>query len=79
MLSRIYGAAELKVNTLHHQGVDQLADDLIIEGRAPDGLIEAARCDGSWWALGVQWHPERMESKDHNPLFGAFRDAIQAR
>jgi len=79
VLSGIYGATELKVNTLHHQGVNQLADDLIIDGRAPDGLIEAARCDGSWWALGVQWHPERMESSDHNPLFGAFRDAIQAR
>ena len=76
LLSGIYGATELKVNTLHHQGVDQLADDLIVEGKAPDGLIEAARCDGSWWALGVQWHPERMESSDHNPLFSAFREAV---
>lgn len=77
ILSEIYQSSELKVNTLHHQGVGELAGDLIVEGVAPDGLIEAARCDGSWWALGVQWHPERMESADHGPLFVAFREAIE--
>ncbi|MGI9609117.1 MAG: gamma-glutamyl-gamma-aminobutyrate hydrolase family protein [Acidimicrobiia bacterium] len=78
LLATVYEASELKVNTLHHQGIDRLAEDLIVEGRAPDGLIEAARCDGSWWAVGVQWHPERMESKDHNPLFSALREAIES-
>jgi putative glutamine amidotransferase len=77
ILSEIYESSELKVNSLHHQGVGELAADLIVEGVAPDGLIEAARCDGSWWALAVQWHPERMDSGDHGPLFVAFRRAIE--
>jgi len=74
-LAGIYGAAEAKVNTLHHQGLDRIADDLIVEGRTDDGLIEAARFDGDWWALGVQWHPERLEG-DHQEIFSAFRRAI---
>lgn len=75
ILRDIYGSSEAKVNTLHHQGVDRLADGLIVEGRTDDGLIEAARCGGDWWALGVQWHPERMDA-DHQALFRVFREAI---
>lgn len=75
LLADIYGAAEAKVNTLHHQGVDRLAPNLVVEGRTDDGLIEAARFDGMWWALGVQWHPERLEG-DHQEIFSAFRRAI---
>ena len=77
ILSEIYGTDEAKVNTLHHQGVGRIADGLIVEGRTDDGLVEAARCDGPWWALGVQWHPERLEG-DHQKIFAAFRDAISS-
>jgi putative glutamine amidotransferase len=75
VLSGIYEASEAKVNTLHHQGVDLLADGLVVEGRSDDGLIEAARWEGEWWALGVQWHPERLEG-DHQRLFQVFRDQL---
>ena len=71
----IYGSAEAKVNTLHHQGIDILAPDLVAEGRTDDGLIEAVRYDGDWWALGVQWHPERMEG-EHQRIFGLFAEAL---
>lgn len=76
-LAAMYGAREAKVNTLHHQGVDRIADDLIVEGRTDDGLIEAARYSGNWWALGVQWHPERLDG-DHQLIFTELRKAIQA-
>ena len=77
ILAGIYGADEAKVNTLHHQGVDRLADELVIEGRTDDGLIEAARFAGGWWALGVQWHPERLED-EHQQLFNAFNKVIES-
>ena len=76
LMSGIYGATEAKVNTLHHQGVQRLADNLIAEGTTDDGLIEAARYDGDWWAVGVQWHPERMDG-EHRRLFDAFLDEIR--
>jgi putative glutamine amidotransferase len=77
VMASLYGADEAKVNTLHHQGIDRIAEGLIVEGRTDDGLVEAARCQGDWWALGVQWHPERMEG-DHQLIFEAFREAIEA-
>ena len=77
ILSKLYGSDEAKVNTLHHQGIDRLAEDLIVEGQTDDGLVEAARCKGDWWALGVQWHPERMDL-DHRQLLTAFRDQMAA-
>lgn len=77
VLAEVYGSNELSVNTLHHQGVEHLADDLVVEGRTSDGLIEAARCRGAWWAVGVQWHPERLDAGHHKPLFTAFRHAIE--
>ena len=78
LISEVYGATEAKVNTLHHQGIASLGEGLVIEGRSDDGVIEAARCQGDWWALGVQWHPERMEG-DHQAIFNAFRAAVEAR
>lgn len=75
IMAGLYESAEAKVNSLHHQGIDRLAADLIVEGRSDDGLIEAARCQGDWWALGVQWHPEKMDH-DHRQLLTAFRDEI---
>jgi putative glutamine amidotransferase len=77
ILGDIYGAAEAKVNTLHHQGLDRLADGLIVEGRTDDGLVEAVRGEGDWWVLGVQWHPERLDG-DHQKLFDEFRKAVEA-
>jgi putative glutamine amidotransferase len=77
ILAGIYGSREAKVNTMHHQGVDRLAEELLVEGTTEDGLVEAARCQGDWWALGVQWHPERMDG-DHQAIFTEFRRAIEA-
>jgi putative glutamine amidotransferase len=76
LLAGAFGTTEIKTNSLHHQGIDQLSPDLVVEARTDDGLIEAARCRGDWWALGVQWHPERMDPEHQQPLFSAFRAAI---
>ena len=75
VLRDVYGATEAKVNTLHHQGVARLSPDLVVEARTDDGLIEAARWAGDWWALGVQWHPERLDG-DHQLLFTEFRRRV---
>lgn len=76
-LAEMYGANEAKVNTIHHQGIDRLSPQLTVEGRTDDGLVEAVRYPGDWWALGVQWHPERM-SGQHRVVFHALRQAIES-
>jgi putative glutamine amidotransferase len=58
-LDEIYGAAELRVNSLHHQAVNQLGKKMRVAAKAPDGVIEAIEAtDPNWFCVGVQWHPE---------------------
>lgn len=58
-LDDIYGAQELRVNSDHHQAVNQLGKRLRVAARAPDGVIEAIEStDPNWFCVGVQWHPE---------------------
>ena len=40
-LHRLAGATEIAVNSLHNQGVNELAPGVVVEGTAPDGTIEA--------------------------------------
>jgi putative glutamine amidotransferase len=59
VLRRLAGTDRVKVNSLHTQGVRQLGNDLAVEARAPDGVIEAFRVRSARnFALAVQWHPE---------------------
>ncbi|HWK49571.1 MAG TPA: gamma-glutamyl-gamma-aminobutyrate hydrolase family protein [Steroidobacter sp.] len=82
LLARLSGERRVKVNSLHSQGVQTLGAGLVVEARAPDGVIEAFRvADAPSFALGLQWHPE-WKFKD-NPfsraLFTAFGEAARAR
>ncbi len=64
----------IQVNSMHHQGIKQLASDLIPAALAPDGLVEAVERDGDHFMVGVQWHPEMFEMTDPHTrhLFRAF-------
>ena len=76
------GAESIRVNSLHGQGVKRLAPGLIIEAKAPDGLIEAFRVAASpAFAVGVQWHPEWrvMANSFSVAMFEAFGDAARSR
>ena len=73
-------ASEGMVNSLHAQGIKQLAPGLIIEAVAEDGLIEAYRLDDdSHFLLAVQWHPEWrvMENRFYQSVFRLFKQACE--
>jgi len=49
-----------KVNSAHHQAIEQLGDDLEVEAWAePDDIIEQVRLRKYPFGLAVQYHPER--------------------
>lgn len=76
LLARILGGSAVEVNSLHHQGLDQLAPGLRTVAHAPDRLIEGVELAGHPFGLGVQWHPEWLQ--EHAPqrrLFQAFIEA----
>ena len=77
------GARSCKINSIHHQGIKQLAEGLVVEARCPDdGMIEAIRHTGSAYIAAVQWHPEfhrpELETLDDTPLLNDFLSAAQA-
>jgi putative glutamine amidotransferase len=81
LLHGLTGLERYKVNSLHGQGIDRLADDLIVEAVAPDGQIEAVSVrNASGFALGVQWHPEwrYWERPFDKALFAAFGEACRS-
>lgn len=82
LLRRIAGTDRLRVNSLHWQGIETLGRDLLVEARAPDGVIEAIRVRGAAeFAVGVQWHPEWQFAQNSfsSALFTAFGAACRAR
>jgi len=74
------GESTVRVNSLHGQGIRHLAEGLVAEAWAPDGLVEAFRHeDEANWVLGVQWHPEWQTTTIpfYGMIFRAFGDACQ--
>jgi putative glutamine amidotransferase len=75
-LARILGGDTVRVNSLHHQGIENMAAGLRSIGTAPDSLVEAVELPGHPFGLGVQWHPEAMpDSLQMQALFRAFIEA----
>jgi putative glutamine amidotransferase len=79
MLARLSDRTRASVNSLHHQGIDRLADGLWVEARAPDGLVEAVSLPAArGFLLGVQWHPEWRWAEDplSRAIFAGFGAAL---
>jgi len=67
LLRKIAGCDHSTVTTNHHQAVEQLAPGLAANARSEDGLTEGIEWEspgGKSFLLGVQWHPERMDTSD---------------
>jgi len=82
LLERRLGTTQVMVNSLHGQGIDQLAPSLTVEATADDGLIEAVRLRvDQTFVLGVQWHAEWNFESDpvSRAVFGSFAEAVAER
>jgi len=75
-ISEILGEPIVKVNSLHHQGLKDIAPSLRVAGHAPDGLVEAVELPNHPFGIGVQWHPEWLT--DQEPTRNLFRRFIGA-
>ncbi len=75
-IGEILGRPIVEVNSLHHQGIKDLAPALKAVGYAPDGIIEAVELPGHPFGIAVQWHPEWITDQDcMRRLFRAFVEA----
>ena len=83
LLAQIAGVQHGFVNSAHHQGLDQIADELKVSAFSEDGVVEAIEYKeaNKPFLLAVQWHPERMQIPVSNLAFsqnirGAFMEAM---
>ncbi len=76
-LAAIIGQETAAVNSLHHQGVRDIAPDLIVSAVAPDGLVEGLEVAGHPFAVAVQWHPENLIDNDP-AMLGLFKALMKA-
>jgi putative glutamine amidotransferase len=67
ILHELYGP-RLAVNSLHHQTIERAAEGWIVSARSSLGDIEALEWSGHD-VVGVQWHPELLDTRDADPIF----------
>ena len=57
-LSLLAGTREMRVNSFHHQAVQDVGAGFRVAALAPDGVIEAIENPSYKFLLGLQWHLE---------------------
>jgi putative glutamine amidotransferase len=81
MMERVYGDGEIRVNSMHHMAVDDVAPGFAATARCPDGVIEAIEStQEDWFAVGTQFHPEAESASALDiRIFEEFLDGIKER
>lgn len=79
IMESVYGDGEVRVNSMHHMAIDEVAPGFVVTARCPDGVVEAieSRIEG-WTALGTQFHPESNSASALDlRIFEEFISAIR--
>lgn len=75
-LKNIIGKSEIIVNSYHHQQVLS-SKEFKVTARSCDGVIEALESSNDIFQIGVEWHPEKMNSEDSKKIFREFIGQIK--
>jgi putative glutamine amidotransferase len=63
---------QAETNTSHHQALKAPGIGIRAFAYAPDGLVEAFYIEHYPFAVGLQWHPERMSTPLSDMVFNKF-------
>ncbi|MGY8992585.1 MAG: gamma-glutamyl-gamma-aminobutyrate hydrolase family protein [Rhodospirillales bacterium] len=77
LLHSIVETDVMAVNSAHHQAAADAPDGVVINARAPDGIIEGIEAPAYRFCLGVQWHPEYAISPNDDRILAAFVTACR--
>ena len=64
VLSEVTADKNVGVNSIHHQVINDLGQDLKVNAMSEDNLIEGIESTSDWEAIGIQWHPENLLEDD---------------
>lgn len=79
LLERVFGEGEIRVNSLHHMAIDEVAPGFAVTARCPDGVVEAIESERTdWFAIGTQFHPESESASALDlKIFEEFIDGVR--
>jgi putative glutamine amidotransferase len=79
LMERVYGDGELRVNSMHHMALDDVAQGFEVTARCPDGIVEAIESRmPDWFAIGTQFHPEAQSASAlDRRIFEEFIEAVK--
>lgn len=74
LLYNIFGKTEVGVNSLHHQAIENIGENLTVSAISEDGFVEGLELNNHQFCVAVQWHPEHMSKTDalQQKLFNEF-------
>ncbi|MDR3109398.1 MAG: gamma-glutamyl-gamma-aminobutyrate hydrolase family protein [Planctomycetaceae bacterium] len=76
LVERVYGENDIRINSMHHMAVDDVAPGFIAAGRCPDGVVEVIESiRDDWFAIGTQFHPEAPTATAMDLMI--FREFVQ--
>lgn len=75
-LSKIVVDPVIQVNSSHHQAIRSLGKGLVVNAKAPDGVVEGLEHPQHDFVLGIQWHPEFLY-RNHEPHRRIFESFLQ--
>lgn len=61
---RINKEDQVLANSLHHQAIDELGENMLAVGRSEDGVIEIVEMSDYEDFIGFQFHPERLQDQE---------------
>lgn len=72
-LARYVGDTTTRVNSLHHQAVQNTGRNLAVSARDRDQIVQGIESTNGPLRIGVQWHPEYLPQRaDQRRLFRCF-------
>lgn len=76
-LADILRTTTVSVNSFHHQAIDRAPAGYVVTAHSDDGIIEAIEDPTALFRIGVQWHPEDLQSHqaEAKSLFTKFVEA----
>lgn len=80
-MAAIFGVPAFSVNTFHREALVEISSDVVVAARGPDGVVEAIEVPSRRFAMGLQWHPEKLDAANHPGarIFDAFVAAAKER
>ncbi len=76
-LATLHPHTTCPVNSVHHQAVDRIGQNLRLSATADDGIIEAIESTIHPFVVGIQWHPEFLIHDLDKNIFSAFITSAQ--